>query len=1251
MIQTLKQAAYKNGYLLITAAWLYTISFIFTNYFTYSGSPEKVKSTLETYLRKQEDRFREIIQDTTTLNILYSPGANKLKQTLTKETLGIFTYVENETGKYKQVYWNSSLMSVNTEQLHLPDGVHTVSYQNGLFELLKHSFKKNGRNYVFIGLIPIHWDYFIENKYLRREFANYPNIEKLYTISPDDTGIPVHNSANQTVFYLTQKDAVSFDQPDAFSIGLRVLAILFLMAFMNGLAIETAKQRGFWKGFIFLVGVVAIMRALTYKFPIPFAFRKLELFDPSIYASSALHPSLGDLLVNSILFFWIMIFFKSRFPPLQMIKPYVNRVKNSGRYIAIACLAIMPLITFQCTDLIRSLVADSKIPFDVTNVFNLSAYTFIGFVVLSFIMYAYFHVSQMLVIPSIQVNFGFYHRLTIVAAAGLFILTFQIGTPAILVKVTVLIWLLLYITILEYRQKDLNEPLLQSGFFLFWFMFFAFSATIVIVTENRKVELEQRKRIADKLTYQTDPSGESLMNIAITNISNDFLVHNFDRLRSEYSNRFIKDSLINENFSGYLNKYDTRIYTYDSAFVPLYNDDSASYYMIRRTIEGEGKATSIPSLYYYENAQDLFSYIYEKLVMLPDSSTVGHVFIIAKPRRYKSEAIFPELFKQVKDVASDLNTNYAYAVYSKGKLINSLNDYGFSSVLAPADMPRLEYEERMKEHNSELWYNAGHSKVVVVVKKDNNFIETITLFAYLFCVFLAVVVIFHVASFMVSVRFKWKSIRRIFHFNIRTQIHTTIIFISVFSFVVIGIATISFFIVRFDRNNEERLTKAIQVMASELAAIRDRYIDDDLPTLSYVGAAGGDLERRIVEISEIHNVDLNVYDIEGNLTVSTQPYIYNKHVLSGKMEPRAYYAMNYEKLTQKIQIETVDNFSFLSIYVPVKYPDGSIYAYINIPYLNSQTELNQEISNFLVTLINLNAFIFVLAGAIAFLVTSRITASFTLIGDKMKQVNLGKMNEEIVWTRNDEIGALVDEYNKMVRKLEESAQGLARSEREGAWREMARQVAHEIKNPLTPMKLSIQYLQKAINSGSANVKELSQQVANTLVEQIDQLAKIAGDFGQFANIGNVKLEQFDLSEVLGTLINLYNADSNLHIDWQKTSTGTDAIMADKVQITRLFTNLIKNAIEASGDKQPIELTIRQYRLDREIVIAVADNGSGIPVEMQGKIFTPNFTTKSSGTGLGLAICKGIVEKANGRIWFETKEGVGSTFFIAFPALV
>jgi nitrogen fixation/metabolism regulation signal transduction histidine kinase len=409
-----------------------------------------------------------------------------------------------------------------------------------------------------------------------------------------------------------------------------------------------------------------------------------------------------------------------------------------------------------------------------------------------------------------------------------------------------------------------------------------------------------------------------------------------------------------------------------------------------------------------------------------------------------------------------------------------------------------------------------------------------------------------------------------------------------------------------------------------------------------------ELEKTIAEISDLHNVDINYYNLHGTLVISTQPYIYNKHLLSAKMEPRAYQELQNGHSIRYLQSEKVGSFEYLSIYVPLVDDRGNTYAFLNVPYLNSQNELNQEISGFLATLINLNAFIFLIAGAIAFFLTSRITDSFSLIGKKMQEMNLGRINEEIKWNRNDEIGMLVDEYNKMVRKLEQSAQALAQSEREGAWREMARQVAHEIKNPLTPMKLSIQYLQSAIQRGAPNVKELSENMAVTLIEQIDQLSKIAGDFSQFANIGNAHIERFDITENISSIIRLYSSNPRIAIEWYKEE-GDYSIIADKVQMNRLFTNLLQNAIEANEDqRQNVRVVIRQKTENDHLLISVQDNSGGIPAGMRANIFTPNFTTKSSGTGLGLAICKGIVEKANGQIWFESVENEGTTFFIRLP---
>jgi nitrogen fixation/metabolism regulation signal transduction histidine kinase len=355
------------------------------------------------------------------------------------------------------------------------------------------------------------------------------------------------------------------------------------------------------------------------------------------------------------------------------------------------------------------------------------------------------------------------------------------------------------------------------------------------------------------------------------------------------------------------------------------------------------------------------------------------------------------------------------------------------------------------------------------------------------------------------------------------------------------------------------------------------------------------------------------------------------------------------KDVQFFQEQNIGSLQYLNDYVPVRNEAGKEYAYLNIPYFESQNKLQDEISNFLVTIINLNAFIFLVAGIIALFITNRITNSFSLISDKMKKINLETGNEEIVWNRKDEIGDLVNEYNKMVKKLDVSAKMLARSEREGAWREMARQVAHEIKNPLTPMKLNLQYLQMAIEKNSPDVKNISLYVAQILLEQIEHLSQIAGDFAQFAKIGNTKKQVFDVNQMLENSITLYSTNDEVDVD-AKLHPNQILIEADKTQINRLFTNLLQNAVQSVPDYRKVNLRIRSEVNDHKVLISIKDNGNGIRSEMVNKIFAPNFTTKSSGTGLGLAMCKGIVETWNGKIWFDTKEGEWTCFFVELPVI-
>jgi two-component system nitrogen regulation sensor histidine kinase NtrY len=1247
---TLKKIFYKHGYLLIVAALLYLISFVFSNYWFYESSPIRVQKQLELFLQKGEQNFETFIADSALLHTIINKKPDPEKALAYRnDNTGLFAYTKNDTGNLSIVFWNNNKVLPEQNDLKKPDGKYFSIYPNGEFEFIKKTLFIKGKQLTAVAVIPIYWNYFFKGNYLLQSgFPANPDIKKRYKIVSSNARFYIRNGDGRVLFGLKDKEKVPDTNPGAWSLALRILSVIFVLIFINVLAYEVVNRQGWVKGLAYLIVPVFLLRLLSYYFDFPFKFRGLELFDPAIYASNKVHPSLGDLLINVILLFWAVSFVKV--VAINIFKNVADIKGKKGWVITAVLCIFLIVLSFTSAGVIRSLIIDSKISFDVTNFFSLTIYSWLSFIILCFITLTFFHISHIALLFIYKcANVPDYARYIIIATIGLAYLTFNLGSSSSLSNVIVLVWLLVYLFIMEFRQEDFFVPILRSSFFLIWIIFFAFSISAQIIYENRYVEFEQRKQAAEKLAVQADPSAETLMSIGITNINNNFLSTNFIRFRNEINNKIIKDSLINENFSGYLNKYDTRLYTYDKFYHPLFNDDSLSYGTLSSIMVNRSKKTENIDLYYYENELNEFSYLYKKDIRDARGYLQGFFFIVAELKKYKSEALFPELFKQVEDVATDLNVNYAYAIYNKGKIINNYGDFDFKSRISKNDYPKQEFYEKQVSGKSALWYNGGNNKLVIIVRSGSVFFEAITLFAYLFGSFLFIVVLFQAGHLLIQYKFRLHHIKNELRFNLRSQIQGAIIFLSLFSFLVIAIATISFYISRFSHTNEDRLVKAIEIMANEVQnQIAKHSIYDDVLKNSEASESSW-LESTIKEISEIHSLDANFYTLNGDLKVSTQPYLYKKQILSQMMEPEAFYRLHYTNNIEVIQKENVSLFTFLSIYVPIKDESGEPYAYLNIPYLNTQKELNQEISNFLVTLICLNAFIFVIAGAISVLLTNRITGSFTLIANKMKDINLGRANEEIIWNTNDEIGALIKEYNKMVKKLDESAQALAKSEREGAWREMARQVAHEIKNPLTPMKLSIQYLERAIQDKHPNVEALSEKVSATLVEQIDQLAKIASDFSQFANIGNVKVEVFDVNEVLELLIHLYSANTKMNIVYNHPVKPA-IISADRTQINRLFTNLFQNAIEASDGKPSVLIVINQETDANKLLINITDEGCGIPAEMHEKIFTPNFTTKTSGTGLGLAMCKGIVEKANGRIWFETIEGKGTTFHVLLPVV-
>jgi len=1235
----------RNAYFLLAAAWLFTIAFIVSKYGQGASSPQGIAKRMSIHVSQQEQDFYARCADTSTIQLLIQGkyGLGTLKEFIALP-YHFLIYRNDSIRSPRLVFWNRQEVLPGSEfwRKESPSGV--IKLSNGYYFHTTQRRWVGRQSYELVMLLPVKTEYFIENSNLKRSFPGFPGAEEKVRFSKYVTDYPVQLANGQILYYLEalEKPLKGTNQPVV--ILLSLLGIVLLLLGIHNLALAFAQAYGSMRGIVFLSATVLLLRVITYIFPSWLNTPAYTLFDPAIYHANGINRSLGDLLVNSFLIFWLVIFIK-RETVGQDLSAF-RGTKWRWLLLAMGGLALV-LVTLTFGAVTRSLIAHAQISFNVTNFFSLDRYSFAGFLALATLSISYFFFTRWVLSYLLPLLDQGYWIFGLVALMGLVVLTLARDRTVVQLGLWILSWLLLYLALVSWQMLGAYRQQLNVSQILFWIFFFSLSVSAIIITENNKIELEQRKRTAERLSLQADPSSERLLSIALTYIDNDFLLANMERLRLPASNAYLKDSIENKNFSAYLNKYDTRIYTFDANEKALYNDEAVSFDTLNTIFRIEGKSTNVKDLRYFENNFDKFTYIAKKTVLDSLQEIQGYLFFLSEPKQYKSNALIPELFKQKKDfLPNEYAPIYSYAIYNQGALLFHYSDYPFPTKIDQRTLPINEFTRRQQGGYDEIWYRNAN-KLVVITKKNDAAMEAVTLFAYLFTTFLILVTLFQFFAFLVQSGLRWQQLRTFWQLNLRSQIHATIIFISLFSFIIIGIATIIFFINRYNKNKQDRLSKTIQVVASEWKNLLPNQLALTELVQQYESGVNDDLAKMAERIAEVQGTDINVYNLQGDLVVSSNPFIYEKGILSTRMHPLAYYYLHKKRLVQYMNNERMGNVRYQSVYCPLRDSKGNAYAYLNIPSFDEQSELKREISNFLVTIINLNAFIFLIAGIIALMITNRVTSYFALIGDKMKEINLGQMNEEIDWKREDEIGGLVKEYNKMVRKLEASAAALAKSEREGAWREMARQVAHEIKNPLTPMKLSIQYLQKAIDSGAGDVKTLSANVARTLVEQIDHLSKIASDFSQFAHIGQPRNEYFDVHEIVHSLQLLYQSTDDLEFEWQAVPNRV-MLFADKTQLNRLFTNLLQNAVQASEGKEHRWVRIAEKWMDQEWVISIEDNGMGIADDTRDKIFMPNFTTKSSGTGLGLAMSKSIVEQAQGRIWFDTRLGEGTTFYVAFP---
>ncbi|HEY6505248.1 MAG TPA: hypothetical protein VIZ28_14835, partial [Chitinophagaceae bacterium] len=939
--------------LLVTAIILFVFSYVFNTIYSDRSSVAAERRNAEQYLHSRQKDFDQLLTDTSLLlKLVRNTETEHEFGSVVARGYGIYLYTVSNAGTLSLNFWSSQLILPPPGTYALGDFEDFMTLANGDYLVIKRSVQLREHTVIAYAMIPVQSEFFLSTEYLPKHlFFSKTADQRVAIVEKGNTDFPVTSLSGKTLFYLDKKASGAVAYNSQLTLILRIGGFIFLLLFIHSLAESLSRRRKVWEGIAFLGLSLIGLRMITYLFPSVFNLRQFELFDPTIYGSNIVQRSLGDLLLNSIFFCWIVLFTWAKLQHRDIIGTRLPVWLRWGAGIMALCLLIYS--TFILSSVIRSIVADSKISFDVTDFFSLNSYTVVGFIVLACLSLSYYYFTQVLfriIFPLFKENtWPIYFA---IGFAGLVYLTVRSGDPAVLFYIPVLAWLLLYTWLVNRRGWILYNVRINIAGILFWIFVFSFSISAIMLMENKEKEWERRQFYAEKLAVQMDPGSERLMNIAIQYLDNDFLVSNFYRFRDSISGKLVRDSIITGNYKGYLNKYDTRLYIYDSTDKPLHNEDATSYETLNNIVTLQAKATGTEDLFYFETAFDKFTYITERVVKDTAGARLGSFFIISNPKKYSSDALFPVLFKQYKKNDPENSPIYSYAVYNKRQLISRSDKYPFPTKLTDKQIPRDEIKKEKNGDYDELWYRASNEKVVIMARKRDTTIESITLFSYIFCSFLFLITLVQLISFILKTGYNWKGFRRLMQINIRTQVHSTIIFISLFSFLIIGIATISFFVSRYNRTNSDKLSRTMKIMVKEMEKkIGEHKTFDDVVML-YDSVTNYRLQQLADEVSDIHGVDVNIYDLNGDLQVSSEPTVYQKGVLSKKIDPTAFYHLNRLNQVEWVQEEYIADFAYLSVYAPVMdIETGSVYAYLSIPYFTSEQELNQEISNFIVTII------------------------------------------------------------------------------------------------------------------------------------------------------------------------------------------------------------------------------------------------------------------------------------------------------------
>lgn len=1226
---------FKNKYFLLIGALVFFSAGAFMHY-TFSGGAAPTISSFEKVLHKKEKRLNEEMlalakrAESSGYNELFIQNPDYYNSLMEEEGIALLIY-ENDTLKF----WSDNSIAVENWVKEVCLDSRMAKLHNGWFEVVRPHTNATTTKAI-VGLVLVKNEYPYQNKYLINEFQKdfaVPAETKLITDNPNASN-GVRNYNGDYLFSLEFNPANnSVFLSSYISVVFNLLGFIFLIAFLKVFCAQAFERYGKNYSCISFVLLVILLRFATIKFSFPENFYSFDLFSPRIFANanSIWLSSLGDLLINVILLFYLTYVFLNDCE----FNSLVNRLRKINKLVlSFGFFLAFFWFSWVISGLFIGLIKNSNIPFGINNLFTLNQYSFVGIITIGLLLFVFFLIADKMVsvLKQLKLNNRQYTMIFIVSAATHTLISHMLGT----LDLIVIFWpFLLVLSIAIIKQKQTIYPFSSIIFLVFLFSLYAVH---IFIKHTEIKETESRKIYAEKLAAEQDPVAEMLFLDLEKKLKSDTvllsLISGVEKHPEEFEKR-IKQ----QYFSGFWEKYDVHVALFDSACAPIIRSQNPLFdnnFYFDELIEKKGRKTSLEGFYFINNSSGKISYLAKTILFrFPGSvSKCGTIYIELDAKFISDEVGFPELLLDRNIGLSQELGNYSYAKYKYNQLMNQYGKYSYNLTSADFRAFVSGFDFQNSDGYNHLLYRPDADTLIVLSKRNEGLVGKVTTFSYLFAFFslLLLLILF----------FRQISLGRLFeNFSFKYRIQVLLVFIVLISLALFGGGTIYYIQQQFEVKNKENISEKIN---SVLIDVESKLSGETVLNKGLTEYVSFILKKS----SSVFFTDINFYDTHGNLYASSRSKVFDEGLTSKKMNPEAYLQIAILGKTEFIHDERIGKLEYLSAYIPFKNKEGKLLAYLNLPYFAKQSELEKEISGFLVALINIYVLLFALSIVTAIFISNYVTKPLKLIQDKLSKIKLGRTNEPIEWKENDEIGNLVSEYNRMIAELSKSADLLAKSERESAWREMAKQVAHEIKNPLTPMKLSVQHLQRTWQDHAPDMDQKMERLTKTIIEQIDTLSSIATEFSNFAKMPKANLEKINVREILINSIALFNDSENSEIEFKNHAEEEAFVFADKEQLLRVFNNLLKNAVQAIPEERKGMIRVELKKEKNQFLISVADNGKGINDDVLDKIFVPNFTTKTGGMGLGLAMVKNIIETANGRIWFETRNGNGTTFFVSLP---